>query len=227
MIVFRFPLALLRKHVFQWTVMDGINSDAKVPANKLVLGSLISRLPGTYITLVATMFHLRDTWAQCDKSRKSHSMQVSSCADCSLLSYVASAACGHTNWKTRSHIWSDTSEIKCANLLGSETRGTNCGECRARDRSSAFSNALCFFFLLKGHFMMRRIVFASLTIWKRLLDGICNGDTEEWWREAWTQESTPQQSTNLTAKPERVEVAGGYRIQGLPNRWKQHQKVYK
>jgi len=53
----------------------------------------------THITIYAALLHVLQVCAQCDKSLKSHSIQVSSTADCSQLSYVTSWVCGHTNAK--------------------------------------------------------------------------------------------------------------------------------
>lgn len=56
----------------------------------------------TYMTLGAVLHHLRLTWTQCDRSRRSQSMHASSMELCSWVSYEQSWVWGQTKAKMRS-----------------------------------------------------------------------------------------------------------------------------
>lgn len=117
---------------------------------------LSSGVGNTYSTVVATVLHLLQTCAQWLRSRRSQSMQASSIADCSQLSYVSSRACGQMNEKIRSSTGVGSLAISCADRA--DTRGVpNCAKPLGISCTSKF---LDFFFL--NHFMMPN--FASLNV---------------------------------------------------------------
>ena len=99
----RATLALLRQYILEVAVVYGIDTYAMEPIIYILVMFSRARL-FTHITLYATALHFFEVCAQCDKSRKSHSMHVSSTADCSQLSYVSSWVWGHTKAKMRSSI---------------------------------------------------------------------------------------------------------------------------